>query len=597
MWVGRNNFDEVYPDIVESIDKCTFLAIDLEFTGLFLSKDDQSLFDSLEKRYEKMKYCVQRFIPCQFGLSIYTKDGDQNRYNTKSYSFFSFPETQGNDIKNITVDIEAMEFLAAHDFDFNKLLYDGLPYLNAEQEAACRKKLYNGDRIELPISFAEEINETSLKIEDWVKKTKQNIKRDASFIHLRKDLEKISHFKPTSPQPSKSKNATSSNKTNGTCIKTPDSCPWGTDSIDLESAARPKMEVDFQSISINQFTHYLILRELRERFPSVWIVRDQSKFKIYWVTSEEREKLVSATFENEIESLINSCLGLTKVIRAMIAAHKPIVGNNMMFDLVMFFQHFIEPLPVTLKDFRGKILEYFPAVYDVKSIVFNMKKDCLDVEDFLESRDLFSLYRNLKDPEFMVKTKFQPSIFKEKSEEKKEDEIERPHDAGFDAYMTGYTFVRIATLIATKVNWNDGPVDWPDIQAALVPFRYKVNLIRAAFHFMDLAAENQDRVRPFWLVLSPRNNFEKLTEDEVEDLLAKFERPEYRKINDRQYLVAVSSFRTVRDILQRFREDKNYKIAKYNKFQHSPTVRKALWAGFIFCSTLSTFLVSAIWRY
>ena len=55
------------------------LALDLEFTGLYLNgKDKPSLFDSLEKRYKICRLACQSFIPCQIGLSFFTKDATQN---------------------------------------------------------------------------------------------------------------------------------------------------------------------------------------------------------------------------------------------------------------------------------------------------------------------------------------------------------------------------------------------------------------------------------------------------------------------------------------------------------------------------------------
>ena len=55
-----------------------------------------------------------------------------------------------------------------------------------------------------------------------------------------------------------------------------------------------------------------------------------------------------------------------------------------------------------------------------------------------------------------------------------------------------------------------------------------------------------------------------------------------KKLSKHKAVVAVSSFRGARDILEKFREDKRVKVEQYNVLQHSDTVRAFLWAGVIF---------------
>lgn len=91
----------------------------------------------------------------------------------------------------------------------------------------------------------------------------------------------------------------------------------------------------------------MLLSLLRDTFPHLWIEAERDEIIVQIVTPEERSSLESK-LAKEDESIIDYSLGLTKVIRAVVAARKPIVGNNMMVDLVMFYHHFIRPLPGNL---------------------------------------------------------------------------------------------------------------------------------------------------------------------------------------------------------------------------------------------------------
>lgn len=45
--------------------------------------------------------------------------------------------------QNYSHQVSCIEFLCKNDFDFNKLYYHGIPYLNNKQEKLLEKKLKN----------------------------------------------------------------------------------------------------------------------------------------------------------------------------------------------------------------------------------------------------------------------------------------------------------------------------------------------------------------------------------------------------------------------------------------------------------------------
>ncbi|GCC37915.1 hypothetical protein chiPu_0016425, partial [Chiloscyllium punctatum] len=69
--VTAANFQSLYPQILEEIASCDFVAIDTELTGLhsFGSPTAQlSLFDNPQERYDKLRPSVTRFTVSQIGV-------------------------------------------------------------------------------------------------------------------------------------------------------------------------------------------------------------------------------------------------------------------------------------------------------------------------------------------------------------------------------------------------------------------------------------------------------------------------------------------------------------------------------------------------
>lgn len=57
------------------------------------------------------------------------------------------------------------------------------------------------------------------------------------------------------------------------------------------------------------------------------------------------------------------------MIKALLESNKPLVGHNIVFDLLHFADKFISPLPDVLEDFKTLIITTMPHIYDTKLIV------------------------------------------------------------------------------------------------------------------------------------------------------------------------------------------------------------------------------------
>lgn len=123
-------------------------------------------------------------------------------------------------------------------------------------------------------------------------------------------------------------------------------------------------------------------------------------------------------------------VSLLPVIQSLLSKKVPLIGHYMVLDLAFMYDHFIGPLPPTIEEFRKALLDNFPPIYDTKYIT----KSVLKAVKFIKHtsvEDLFAYCKKRKELNTLVKIvpdeRFAIS--------------EQAHEAGFDAYMTGYIFI------------------------------------------------------------------------------------------------------------------------------------------------------------
>jgi hypothetical protein len=152
MDVVKSNYLEIFPQVEEIIRESAFIAIDTEFTGLSTSlEDERNLFDSVDEFYAKIRRLAHNFVICQIGLSCFVKNKDQNKYVAHSYNFYLFPKDEGDNYNpRFLLQTSNMEFLCQHKFDFNKWIYEGIPYCNQDEASLVISECNDQrDRIEV----------------------------------------------------------------------------------------------------------------------------------------------------------------------------------------------------------------------------------------------------------------------------------------------------------------------------------------------------------------------------------------------------------------------------------------------------------------
>eukprot|EP00798_Chlamydomonas_sp_ICE-L_P007191 gene7191-299_t len=151
--ITRDNFEEVFPMVESALKDCSFYAIDCEMTGLFLNDNKEEFLDDYQDRYSKMTNSAHNFVINQFGLSVFkpVEDGSCRSYTASTFNFYVFPHPcdgdNNNNTKKFMSDAGALSFLASQNFDFNKWIYKGVPFLNMkEREFRMRQLRQDGPR-------------------------------------------------------------------------------------------------------------------------------------------------------------------------------------------------------------------------------------------------------------------------------------------------------------------------------------------------------------------------------------------------------------------------------------------------------------------
>ena len=97
MQVTVENFNQTLPLLIDSIQKCDFVAIDSEFTGNMETIFDKPHdFDSFDDKYRKNKRAVEKFLAFEIGLTTFLWDTDVSKYVARPFNFLVYPRSTIN---------------------------------------------------------------------------------------------------------------------------------------------------------------------------------------------------------------------------------------------------------------------------------------------------------------------------------------------------------------------------------------------------------------------------------------------------------------------------------------------------------------------
>lgn len=499
--VTKENFTEIYPQLKNDLENADVIAIDTEFTGLECDEISKiSLFDTIEERYENLRNTLEPFIIIQFGITTLKKIHDKNEFIPKSYEFYLLPKSVFTKNKIISWQISVIEFLSYYSFNFNKVINHGISYVNQIEEAILN--------------------------EQWKNNTLyKNVEESMSY----KEKDDVNHFSSMIAE-------------------------WLKNLNNKEIYTIPAFTDKFQ---------YFLQKTLRERFRNIWTICNKQTVQVFKISSDVREMLENEKEQSLEHILLNSYIGFSNVFKLLVELKKPIVGHNILLDLMFMHKLFYKPLPRRYCDFKTEINNLFPIIYDTKYIS-NQVKEKYEIQVLNSLGSLYCHFSNL--------AKTFPHIADYTNNTSKNF-----HNAGWDSYCTGYIFLKMAYMFANDkypLSFNY-VITHEELMSLIQEYANCINLSNANALYLKLDGKDPTWGRPPWLFLKTRESTH-LDINEISKELSQFGIFDIKPYNRGRALIAVANHTSAYDILKHFHNNKELSIVRYNPIKHAPSMKYLL---------------------
>ncbi|ORX94409.1 CAF1-domain-containing protein [Basidiobolus meristosporus CBS 931.73] len=446
MEVLKQNFLELFPKIQQAVQEADFVAIDTELTGLQPIKSRLFFLDSPQQRYSKLRHAANSFLVIQFGLCTFTWSREKNGYISKPFNFYVFPgsvlgESGGNE-RTFLCQSGSLEFLSGCNFDFNKMIASGIPYVNRAEELALKARREN------------EANNPDIPIDD----------NNRDFFEQTKVL-----------------------------IDT-----W------LQDSTEKALEVPAGNGYLRRLV-YQIVRNNYNGFVSAQ--KKDRNIEIVKLSVEEKDKNAQDADNREAE--FSKMVNFSSVIQLMIDAQKPIVGHNCFLDMCHTMRHFVDDLPLHVKEWKNALQNLWSLVIDTKHIanqhptlqplIQNQPSAgstaLSDLTALVQQEPFLSAIPDIDfDPEF---TRYSTS------------DSPHYHEAGYDAHCTGVVFLRLTHYLLSQEEFPVTNVSKALLTSpALTSYYNKLNLMRSDLKTLNLTGAEEapePRATHFILTSIPPN--------------------------------------------------------------------------------------------
>ena len=527
--VVDKNFKTLYPKIEEAIKKASFFSIDAEFTGIQSSEVlKYSLFDSLDVRYEKLKRNIQPFVIIQCGIAAFFHVPGENLYNAECFNFYLLPKSVPFKNRQFSWQVAALEFLSAHNFDFAKFANEGISYLDEADERLLKQHM---DEDDFMVNFEHLTYDEEDDLKDCTNKVYEWLKSSPDQI-----------------------------------------------SYELETAS--------------PILQYMMHKELRTTFPNIWTVSGHKCVIVIKASPDMRKVLQEEDSGNLEEELLDSYVGFSKVLKLLISSKKPIIGHNVLLDLMFIHQQFYRPLPSRYSEFKSNIHTLFPQIYDTKFLSFELKK-VLDKGVNWKVTSLKTIY------EYFSKNKGRYLVFKSPNVNLKDASPDENsyHNAGWDAYFAGYIFIKIAHVFSVK-KFGEGleqrPVTHSELMSSVRDFANCINITRGNEIYSKLDGLDPLSTRPQWLHVKMKSSL--LNAKQVVEKFSFFGQVDVMPFARKRVLVAVANHKSALDILNHFKDNQDLQVARYSPIRHAPPSKIILWSGVVLSGGMVAWMIHRIFK-
>uniref|UniRef100_A0A672UDJ6 PARN like ribonuclease domain containing exonuclease 1 n=1 Tax=Strigops habroptila TaxID=2489341 RepID=A0A672UDJ6_STRHB len=114
---------------------------------------------------------------------------------------------------------------------------------------------------------------------------------------------------------------------------------------------------------------------LRQALQNVWTHGCSFQVMVKKVNPERRRLLENSPYDCcQKELILLSARGFTNLFQILVQAKKPLVGHNMLLDLMHLHDKFYKPLPESYEEFKKNIHNLFPVLIDTKTVTKSIWK-------------------------------------------------------------------------------------------------------------------------------------------------------------------------------------------------------------------------------
>lgn len=411
MNVTKENLAEAAAQIEALLPSAAFVAIDEEMTGITLQGQAEQIQDLPSRRYSKMRNVASRYNIIQFGLCLFHESESGSGYLARPYNFYIFPEAGA-----INMEGSSICFLRDHKMDFNKWIYEGIPYVNKEGAKRLHCSLFPENSGENGSGGGGE-------------------KRTPLVLTKKADIELTDQAIAGIKE-------------------------WLADETKKE-------ESEHEVMTTNPYIRRFLYEQVAAKFPELLAesrpvpgVRGRSTFVVLRLSQEQKaERAAKARAEKEQEYAQK--IGFHRVFKALCEAKKPVVGHNCMYDLLFLMSHLEGPLPKSYATFREVLQNRLPVLLDTKLLAtrepFKFKPQTASegqegdgkpaAREFrFGSTALGEVFKVFQEESAAAREAGAPTVevaFAPTFDRYATD-ASAAHEAGYDAYMTGFAFAHMA---------------------------------------------------------------------------------------------------------------------------------------------------------
>uniref|UniRef100_A0A1I7T280 Poly(A)-specific ribonuclease PARN n=1 Tax=Caenorhabditis tropicalis TaxID=1561998 RepID=A0A1I7T280_9PELO len=430
--ITDSNFLEFAPKLRKTLLYADFVAIDFEFLGLDCTAI--SLHDTAEVRYRILRENVINYRPCQLGLSFF-KQTTHRDYKADTYSIPLFQRFGQNSTR---ISFQSLRFLRNSNFDLNKVFSEGVEHCTRAESQKFEKALKD----ETSISYV------SKDIQIHIELLKIMLQEKC----YRADMEAIT--------------------------KSTEEPMQGTELV----LAPGKIILLKLMKGLCTLETCIILNELTKAYPQFVFKEDVENSAI-----KVKSRPESMTEQENLNETKTRCAeafeGISATMDALSMMRKVIVGHNSLLDTMYLYHYFFARLPEKYQTFKRKFNELFPKVIDTKILAQVLRMELPGVGDSLERLgDYFGTEASNRTVPPELRGYIGPWM------NPLDDDSENVyHNAGFDSYITGEVFLKLAhTYINRRNEFKNESVEFKRILQYLEAAIQN----RLPFQLMDLGCCN-----------------------------------------------------------------------------------------------------------